>query len=533
MAKRTGLWHSTRNVMAVSLDSHIPVGTYQSPMARQENLNSIDQPMTIREGARATVSVVIPTFRRPELLQALLVSLSAGSRIPDEVIVVDNDPERSAFPEPLPRLPVRVVHAGLGISVSGARNAGWRSTVSDVCIFIDDDNVVERDAVAELARVFRQRDVGLASPVVFAGDSGVVWCAGITRSRWTGRTRCILGGESIMPAASTWHTDEMPDAFAVPRAVLEKVDGFDEQRFPIHFEESDLDARIAELGLQTIVVRDAKVRHYGWVGVSPGVAMVRATANHGVDRVHQMALSRVRFHILHTSGFPRWSTVGLFLPIWFALTSLGCLGADGSWRTRWATVRAVAAGMQAGYREALREHTKRGTRLDMNETKSQEEDPAVSDGIVRSVLPAAKTVAATTFKSLAFHTGLHRLLFYRYNYMFRPRELSVLVSCLTETHDVSGPVLEIGCAAGHTTVFLNKHLDDLEDSRDYICIDTFAGFTSDDIAVEIERGHDSRRYEFLFRAYRKDWFDRTMANNNVSRGNFDSSGRQSFRFRSL
>jgi O-methyltransferase len=93
----------------------------------------------------------------------------------------------------------------------------------------------------------------------------------------------------------------------------------------------------------------------------------------------------------------------------------------------------------------------------------------------------------------------------------------VLVSCLTQTNGLNGPIFEIGCAAGHTTVFLNKHLDDLADRRDYICIDTFAGFTDDDIALEVRRGKDSNRYTYLFRAYRKDWFDRTIANNEISR----------------
>ncbi len=47
-----------------------------------------------------------------------------------------------------------VVQAGLGISVAGARNVGWRDATSDLCIFIDDDNRVEHDTIAELARAF-------------------------------------------------------------------------------------------------------------------------------------------------------------------------------------------------------------------------------------------------------------------------------------------------------------------------------------------------------------------------------------------
>lgn len=151
------------------------------------------------------------------------------------------------------------------------------------------------------------------------------------------------------------------------------------------------------------------------------------------------------------------------------------------------------------------------------EQSSSEVDWAASDGFVGTTLPPARMLLANLIKSIAFHTGLHRIFFYRYDYMFRPSELALLVSSLTETHGQKGPILEIGCAAGHTTVYLNKHLDDLGDSREYVCLDTFAGFTEEDIAVEVERGHESRRYSFVFRAYRKDWFDQTMQNNRVTR----------------
>lgn len=145
---------------------------------------------------------------------------------------------------------------------------------------------------------------------------------------------------------------------------------------------------------------------------------------------------------------------------------------------------------------------------------------APAEGMPRaatSIKPRARTAIATAGKEFAYRTGLHRLLFYRYDYMFRPRELAFLVSGLTQTHGLAGPVVEIGCAAGHTTVFLNKHLDDLADSRNYVCIDTFAGFTPEDIAVENDRGKDPSLYAFLFRAYRKRWFDRTIANNKIDR----------------
>jgi O-methyltransferase len=134
-----------------------------------------------------------------------------------------------------------------------------------------------------------------------------------------------------------------------------------------------------------------------------------------------------------------------------------------------------------------------------------------------SLKPRARTAVATAGKEIAYRTGLHHFLFYRYDFMFRPHQLAFLVSGLTGTHGLPGPIIEIGCAHGHTTVFLNKHLDDLSDTRTYICIDTFAGFTPEDIAAEVDRGKDPGLYAFLFRAYRKRWFDRTLANNDINR----------------
>ena len=68
--------------------------------------------------------------------------------------------------------------------------------------------------------------------------------------------------------------------------------------------------------------------------------------------------------------------------------------------------------------------------------------------------------------------------------MFTPAQLAFLVRCLDETEGVPGTIVEIGCATGRTTVFLNKHLDEVHSSRGYVCIDTFSGFTEDDVSFE-------------------------------------------------
>jgi O-methyltransferase len=155
----------------------------------------------------------------------------------------------------------------------------------------------------------------------------------------------------------------------------------------------------------------------------------------------------------------------------------------------------------------------------MTQTVPRHDWADASSGRVNSVLAPTRMHLANAVKTVAYRTGLHRTLFYRYDYMFRPRDLALLVTFLTETSGLPGPIFEIGCAAGHTTVFLNKHLDDLDDARRYVCLDTFAGFTQADIDVEVERGHETSQYEYVFRAYRKEWFDQTMTNNHIDRVN--------------
>jgi O-methyltransferase len=106
--------------------------------------------------------------------------------------------------------------------------------------------------------------------------------------------------------------------------------------------------------------------------------------------------------------------------------------------------------------------------------------------------------------------------FRRYEYMYSPSQLWFLCQQITNTAEVPGSILEVGCAWGATTVFLNRHIDELGLDVDYYVVDTFEGFTDDDIRTERERG---RRYYYdaAFHGNNKAWFDRTMRRNHVAR----------------
>ncbi len=112
---------------------------------------------------------------------------------------------------------------------------------------------------------------------------------------------------------------------------------------------------------------------------------------------------------------------------------------------------------------------------------------------------------------------LDRYLNAGYPYMQSPAQLCFLCHCLDATRNLrGGAIVELGCARGQTTAFLNQHMDIEGIEKPYFCVDTFEGFTAADIAVEVTRGKDPRKLAG-FRTNRKEWFDRSMRHNGFHR----------------
>ncbi len=121
------------------------------------------------------------------------------------------------------------------------------------------------------------------------------------------------------------------------------------------------------------------------------------------------------------------------------------------------------------------------------------------------------------FKSLIFYTPFKRYVFHRYPYNFSPAQLSFLCNCIDNTKQLKGAILEIGCYSGDTTVFLNKHMDFSDVEKEYICIDTFSGFTQDDISYEINKRGKFKNQLQGFKVNKKKWFDQTILDNDIIR----------------
>jgi GT2 family glycosyltransferase len=101
-------------------------------------------------------SVLIVTYRRPEVLEETLRSILACDPSPDEILVIDGDAERSAEPvvEKLDANGTELRYLTSPPSLSIQRNRGMKAASGDVFVFLDDDVRVAENLFGVLAEVY-------------------------------------------------------------------------------------------------------------------------------------------------------------------------------------------------------------------------------------------------------------------------------------------------------------------------------------------------------------------------------------------
>jgi GT2 family glycosyltransferase len=213
--------------------------------------------------AEPAISVVIPTLgRRPEVLARALACLDARTGGPaslEVVLVADAACAQGAEPAAgFPRLALRHLQAERA-GASAARNAGWRAARAPLVLFLDDDILADPVAVAEHLAAHRDE------PDPRTAVLGHVRWADELRStalmRWLDDGiqfdyRWLRDGEDA--GWGRFYTANL----SIKRQLLERVGGFDEERFPFGYEDLDLALRLSrETGLRLRYRRAASAQH--------------------------------------------------------------------------------------------------------------------------------------------------------------------------------------------------------------------------------------------------------------------------------
>jgi glycosyltransferase involved in cell wall biosynthesis len=194
------------------------------------------------------VSVVVPTFRRPNLLARCLASLADQDLGPDayEVIVADDEPSdvtRRLCAEwaRAGRPPLRHVAVTGRHGPAAARNAGWRVARAEVIAFTDDDCIADRGWLRG----------GLAAfgPGVAGAQGRLVVPIPDRPTDYERNTSRLAGAEFV--TANCFYR----------REALAAVGGFDERFTAPWREDSDLFFTLLARGERLVTAADAVVVH--------------------------------------------------------------------------------------------------------------------------------------------------------------------------------------------------------------------------------------------------------------------------------
>ena len=266
------------------------------------------------------VSVVIPTRGRPETLERCVRSIFESSYKPLEVVVVDDFSDEDSTRSLLQLYPqLKVVRNEKRMLLAASRNAGVSKTNGEMIFFVDDDNVVASDAIAQLVSCATSESAGVIAPLIYyASEPEKIWYAGSWMSPISAVSVFPYRGRSDVRLEKPYATSLFHDAFMVSRSVFETIGMFDQKRFPIYLSEADYAERMRKRNLSVMVNPKAHVWH--------DVPVLRGTQNllrhvHITEpsRAYYVARNRIVFMRMYRGVMQNLIFLAFFVPAFGAL----------------------------------------------------------------------------------------------------------------------------------------------------------------------------------------------------------------------
>lgn len=289
------------------------------------------------------VSVVIPTYNRASMVCDCVTSVLATDYPDLEVIVVDDCSPDDTGPRIKERFGadarVRYVRNETNLLAAGSRNRGGDAANGDYLFFLDDDNLVDANAIVELLASFdRHPDAGLVAPLIVNrrdGEGDVIWVTRADFNRWTSLPVGENDGMALreVPDVPFDHPSTYSqNGFMVSRCVWRKVGGLDAS-LVMNYEESDFGWRVKEAGYGVYISARARTVHLGFL--EPGcVSRLRLLGLERRERAYHLACNRIRFARRHFSFVQALSVAFVFAPlltVYYSGIALANRRADIAW----------------------------------------------------------------------------------------------------------------------------------------------------------------------------------------------------------
>ena len=244
----------------------------------------------------STLSIVIPTHQRCDLLRRCLATVLEHAPPATEVVVVDDASPSQSASRVAVECGVRVVRLEQRRGFAVAANAGIWASRGDIVELLNDDTEVQPGWADGALKWFDDARVGAVAPLVlFWPDGKIIDSAG---------DRYYLGGV----AGKRGHGQPLSAAFLEPRpvfgasacagfyrrAALDRVGLFPES-FGSYFEDVDLACRLQRAGWRAIYEPASRVLHHG-------------SASHGASRrlLEQQSCNEERIFWRNTARSDLW-----------------------------------------------------------------------------------------------------------------------------------------------------------------------------------------------------------------------------------
>jgi GT2 family glycosyltransferase len=211
------------------------------------------------------ISVLVPTYRRPDLLDRCLASLVSQEADDYEVVAVD-DGSGDATPDVLRDYAARAPHVKAfslpkNSGPAAARNRAIEESAGDLVLFVDDDIVAPPDLVAIHLRLHAEAhdpNLGVLGRVDWHPDLEVT-----PFMRWLDGSGLQFGYDTwlhegpVQPAAAAFYTCNL----SMHRSLLRVAGAFDE-RFPYPaYEDMELAWRLERHGFRLEYRPEAQAYH--------------------------------------------------------------------------------------------------------------------------------------------------------------------------------------------------------------------------------------------------------------------------------
>lgn len=108
------------------------------------------------------LSIIIPTYKRKDVLIQTVSSLNGGSHIAQEIIVVDQNDD-DVFLEELEKIDNVIIKKSCEPSLTRARNLGLSAASYDICLFCDDDILIKNNTLFDLYSMMCDKKTGLVA----------------------------------------------------------------------------------------------------------------------------------------------------------------------------------------------------------------------------------------------------------------------------------------------------------------------------------------------------------------------------------